>query len=63
MADTLDPSLAMHAAEKIAVERALEASGWNISRAARQLKLSRSTLYRKMRIFAVTRAEQESDGP
>ena len=42
-------------AERVAIERAIEVSGGNLSWVAKQLKISRSTLYRKMKQYGIER--------
>jgi transcriptional regulator of acetoin/glycerol metabolism len=39
--------------EKEAITQALTSAGWNISKAARILKISRNTLYLKMRKYGL----------
>jgi transcriptional regulator with PAS, ATPase and Fis domain len=52
--DETDPSLdestrlSLADAERRAIERALEASGGNVTRAAKRLGIARATIYRKM---------------
>jgi DNA-binding NtrC family response regulator len=43
----------MRAAERAAIERAVEASGGNVVAAARALGLSRATLYRKLKLYGL----------
>jgi transcriptional regulator of acetoin/glycerol metabolism len=45
----------VEAAERAALHRALARAGGNVSRAAKELKMSRSTLHRKMKQFRLHR--------
>ncbi len=47
-ADAGFPSMRLNEVEALLVRRAMDLSGGNISRAARQLGLSRSALYRRL---------------
>jgi transcriptional regulator of acetoin/glycerol metabolism len=46
--------------ERVRVVRALQNTEWNKSRAARELKWSRMTLYRKMARYEITRATAQT---
>jgi len=48
--------------EKSRILRALEATGWNVSAAARELGMGRATLYRKLALHGVPTARERS-GP
>jgi DNA-binding NtrC family response regulator len=41
--------------ERAIILRALEHTGWNVTRAAQQLGLSRATLHRRIKVFAIER--------
>ena len=41
--------------EKAHIERILEETDWNISRAARELEIDRQTLYNKMQRYGIKR--------
>ncbi|MGH8155169.1 MAG: helix-turn-helix domain-containing protein, partial [Rhodanobacteraceae bacterium] len=48
------PAVALQNVERAALVRALEQYDWNVSHAARELRMSRSTLYRKFRKHAIS---------
>ncbi len=48
------PAVALQNVERAALVRALEQYDWNVSHAARELRMSRSTLYRKFRQHAIS---------
>jgi two-component system response regulator HydG len=41
--------------EQVHITRILEAAGWNISRAARELDIDRQTLYNKIEKYGIKR--------
>jgi two-component system response regulator HydG len=41
--------------ERIHLQRVLDETGWNISRAARELDIDRTTLYAKIRRYGLER--------
>jgi two-component system response regulator HydG len=47
------PTIAQH--EKELLQQVLEACGWNKKKAARQLGISRNTLYVKLKKYQITR--------
>ena len=47
------PKLSLADAEKHAIQRALEASGGNVTKAAKRLGIARATIYRKMQRLGV----------
>lgn len=49
----LGDDLTLAAAERLAIQRALEASAGNVKRAAKTLGIARATLYRKMARFGL----------
>jgi DNA-binding NtrC family response regulator len=53
--ETFPKSLKMM--EKIHIQRILEATGWNISQAARDLDIDRQTLYNKIEKYEIRRGE------
>jgi two-component system nitrogen regulation response regulator NtrX len=46
---------ARESAEREHIEKALEASGWNVSSAARALGMERTNLHKRMRALGVSR--------
>ncbi len=52
--------LSLADAEKRAIERALEASGGNVTRAAKRLGIARATIYRKMQKLGVSHPRSDS---
>lgn len=48
-------SFSLEATERLAIEQAIEAGGSNLSLVAKTLKISRSTLYRKMKHYGLER--------
>ena len=54
------PRLSLAEAERHAIERALEASGGNVTKAAKRLGIARATIYRKMQKLRVN--QSRSDG-
>ena len=49
-----DHPLTLKDAEITAIKKALKASEWNLSKAAGQLKIGRTTLYRKIEEYGIT---------
>ncbi|WP_409343610.1 sigma-54-dependent Fis family transcriptional regulator [Paenibacillus sp. MBLB4367] len=49
-----DRQLTLIDAEIMAIKKALKASGWNLSKAAGQLRIGRTTLYRKIEEYGIT---------
>jgi transcriptional regulator of acetoin/glycerol metabolism len=43
--------------EKMHIERVLEATGWNISQAARDLDIDRQTLYNKLEKYEIRKGD------
>lgn len=56
------PGTTIDEAERVAVERALADQDGNLVAAARQLGVSRGTLYRKMRKFGIAARDPEGEG-
>lgn len=54
MAKTVDATSSLHVTFKKAIESTLDECEGNVSRAARRLKIARSTMYRKMKEFGLT---------
>ena len=54
-----DDILSMDEIEKVAIEQALKATAGNVSLAARQLGLGRTTLYRKMMAYGMHVSEKD----
>jgi DNA-binding NtrC family response regulator len=53
--ETFPKSLKMM--EKVHIERILEAAGWNMSQAARDLDIDRQTLYNKLEKYEIRRED------
>ena len=51
----LDANCSLEDTERLAIEQAIEAGGDNLSLVAKTLKISRSTLYRKMKLYGLKR--------
>ena len=52
-----DPQLSLAEIERRHIEQVLLATGWNVSRAAKQLDIDRVTLYNKMKKYGLNRPE------
>lgn len=50
----------LESAERDALIRELKTAGWNLSKVAKQLKLSRNTLYRKLNRLGIESASREN---
>jgi transcriptional regulator with PAS, ATPase and Fis domain len=49
--------LSLEEVERVHIERVLEETGWNLSRAARVLEIDRTTLYSKLKRYGLRRQE------